>query len=107
MNIAGTLTLVANDMPNLKWTKGTSPTTGFSTPANTYYTKADTTLSNDVLNAYGFAGNSKTYYIAIWISEANESQFDNGTLSGAVEFSAYILDNEGNRIPGVTSTFTG
>lgn len=107
MNIAGTLTLVAKDMPNLKWTKGTGATTGFPTPANTYYSKSDTNLSNDVLEAYGFTGNSKTYYVAIWISEANQAQGDNGIMTGTVEFSAYILDEENNRIPGVTSTFTG
>lgn len=120
MNVAGTLTLEAEYMPNLKWAKGTSATTGFPSDAtgpfyssfNTYITNVSTTtqttdLANDVLQANGFPGNSMTYYVVIWISETNAAQGDTGAFGGTVDFYGYIQDDNGNNIQGITSAFTG
>lgn len=103
MNVAGTLSLVATDMPNLKWAKGTSATTGFPTPSGAYYTKNDINFADVLLEADGFTGNSATFYIAVWISELPEAQSDNGTFVGTVTFSGYVGDVES----GVTSAFGG
>lgn len=103
MNVSGTLSLAAPDMPNLKWAKGTSATAGFPNPANAYYTKSDTNFGDVLLEADGFSGNSATFYIAVWVSEMSAVQNDSGSFTGTVTFSGYIGDIEG----GVTSAFSG
>jgi len=103
MSVAGTLNLSAPDMPNLKWAKGTSATSGFPTPTGAYYTKSDINIADVSLEANGFSGNSATFYIAIWISEKPEAQGDHGTFVGTVTFSGYTGDIEN----GVTSAFGG
>jgi len=105
MKVTGTLTLIADDMPNIKWAKGTSATTGFPTPSGAYYNKSQTALSDETLQATGFSGDSKTYYVVVWVSEQNAVQSDEGTFVGEVSFKAYTTDGSGNNIEGVTSTF--
>lgn len=107
VSVEGTLKLTANKMDNLKWTKGTSATTGFPTPANTYYTKANTALADTQLTTAGTTGDNKTFYVVIWISEISNSQTDQGDFKGVVTFNAYTTDANGNKIEGVTSTFNG
>lgn len=108
LNVSGTLTLTANDMDNLKWTKGTSATTGFPTPAGTYYTKADTDLGNVALSsASDTTNNNKTFYIVIWISETNAVQNDKNAFSGVVTFNGYIQGDDNQTVNGITSTIRG
>lgn len=107
MNVAGHLILTAATMPNLKWALGTSATTGFPTPSGAYYTKNDTEMGDVTLEPVGFNGSSKTYYVVIWISEQGAQQNDYGLFKGTVNFSGYIVDNEGNETQGITSTFGG
>lgn len=107
ISVRGTVSLTANNMANLKWTKGTSATTGFPTPANTYYTKNQTALSDDVLQPAGNANDNKTYYIVIWISEIDEEQTDQNKFTGTVTFSAYTTGNDNQITQGVSSTFKG
>ena len=107
MNVTGTLTISAKDMPNIKWAKGTSATTGFPTPEGAYYDKTQTALTDQVLKPTGFDGDSATFYVVIWISEQNTVQYDDGKFTGNVSFSAYTLDGTGNRVEGITSAFNG
>lgn len=108
LNVSGTLTLTAANMDNLKWTKGTSATTGFPTPAGTYYTKADTNLGSAALSSVSdTANNSKTFYVVIWISETNAVQEDKNAFSGVVTFSGYIQGDDNQTINGITSTIRG
>ena len=107
MNVTGTLTLTAPDMPNLKWAKGTSATTGFPTPTGEYYTKSEVNLADDTLEAKNKNGDSKTYYIVVWISDQNSVQNDSGKFKGTVNFQAYVTDGNGNNYQGITSTFGG
>ena len=105
LKVTGTLKLIADDMPNIKWAKGTSATTGFPTPSGAYYNKNQTALSEETLEATGFSGNSRIYYVVVWVSEQNTAQSDDGTFVGEVSFNAYTIDGNGNEIEGVTSTF--
>ena len=107
LNVTGTLTLTANNMPNLKWTKGTSATAGFPTPTGTYYTKANTALADTTLNASGQSGNSATFYVVIWISETGTAQTDKDEFTGVVTFTGYIEGSDGSSVGGITSTIRG
>lgn len=107
LNVEGKLDLIAEEMPNLKWARGTSATTGFPTPAGAYNSKEEKKLSDDILEPFGFEGNSKTYYVVIWISERTDLQGDTGLFSGTVSFSAYVEDVDGGQVQGVTSAFRG
>ena len=98
--VDGTFTLTADSMPNLKWTKGTSATAGFPSPAGTYNTKANTGLVSDVVLA---GGATASYYVVVWISEANAAQTDSGTFTGTVTFTG---SNAAGSSTGITSTIT-
>lgn len=98
--VDGTFTLKADSMPNLKWTKGTSATAGFPSPTGTYNTKANTGLVSDVVLA---GGASASYYVVVWISEANAAQTDSGTFTGTVTFTG---SNAAGSSTGITSTIT-
>ena len=98
--VDGTFTLTADSMPNLKWTKGTSATAGFPSPTGTYNTKANTGLVSDVVLA---GGASASYYVVVWISEANAAQTDSGTFTGTVTFTG---SNAAGSSTGITSTIT-
>lgn len=110
MNVRGTLTLTAANMPNLKWSKGTSETAGFTTyndmkdpeDASTSLSTKTFDLSDEVIAG----GANKIYYIVVWISETNNAQTDSGSFTGQVDFSGYIGSGE-NEIGGVTSTIRG
>ena len=92
VSLTGELVLTAATIPNLKWTTGTSATAGFTGAK----TKADTDLSS----AFTLAPtNSKTFYVAIWISEIGSAQTDSGSFSGTVTFKSTTGE-------GVTSTIT-
>ena len=119
-NIQGNLTLSASTIPNLKWAKGTTATTGFPNSnegpfyssfntfvANTSTTTQTTHLVDDVLNPTKTSGDSKTYYVAIWLSSTPTGQSDKGSFTGRVSFDAYIEGNNGVKVQGVSSTFTG
>lgn len=120
INIQGNLNLTASTIPNLKWAKGTTATTGFPTSNsgpfyssfNTYVTNTSTTtqtthLVDDVLNSTKKSGDSKTYYVAIWLSSTASAQTDKGSYTGRVSFDAYIEGNNGVKVQGITSTFMG
>lgn len=114
MNVTGKLQLFANyiegiedSMPNLKWALGKSATTGFPTPSGAYYTKNDTYLGDTALEASGFEGDRKTFYVAIWISESNDVQTDTGQFTGSVSFDGYVISDDGIKNQGITSTFGG
>lgn len=106
-NVTGTLQLTANGMNNLKWAKGTSATSGFPTPEGTYYTKNDTALAEITLEATGTDNASQTFYVVIWISEIDAPQTDQNSFTGTVTFNSYTIGSDGERINGITSTFTG
>lgn len=109
LNVTGKLELTANSMTNLKWAKGTSATSGF--PANSsgpFYPVSTTSLSDDSLTAStSTSGNSKTYYVVIWISETNSSQDDKNDFSGVVTFDGYISGGDGTKVNGISSTIRG
>lgn len=98
--VTGTLSLVAENMPNLKWATGTSATAGFDgTSTTTVHPKTDTSLASNVELA---GGASKSYFIVVWISETGEAQTDSGTFTGTVTFNGY--STSGTTVSGVTST---
>lgn len=98
--VDGTFALTADGMPHLKWAKGTSATAGFPSPSGTYNTKATTTLVNDVKLT---GGASASYYVVVWISEANAAQTDSGRFTGTVTFTG---SNAAGSSTGITSTIT-
>lgn len=98
--VTGTLSLVAADMPNLKWTTGTSATAGFDgTSTTTVHPKTYTSLASNVELA---GGASKSYFIVVWISETGAAQTDSGNFTGTVTFNGY--STSGTTVSGITST---
>lgn len=101
-------------MPNLKWAKGTSTTTGFpSTTTGPFYSSFDTFTTNSTSTTqstvladtfYLGADASQTYYVVVWISETGAAQTDNGTFTGTVSFTGYSSSD--GSLQGVTSTIT-
>lgn len=103
-------------MPNLKWAKGTSNTAGFpSSTSGPFYSSFNTYISNTAsttqtttladtfyITANNTAGDSKTFYVAVWISETGAAQIDSGSFTGTVTFSGY--SDSGETLEGVTST---
>jgi len=79
--VNGTLELNVKNNSNLRWAEisGLSNTTLMSS-VNTY---ADTVITTSELYE---AGDSKDYYIVIWISETGAAQTDSGSFSGVVTF---------------------
>jgi hypothetical protein len=87
---------------NLKWaTVSANPTGTTSVTLGTTNTASTTASSIDSTSLTLTAGNSKTYYVVVWINETNGDQnsTDYGTFTGVVEFK----DSNGK---GLTSTFT-
>jgi len=89
LNIDGMLQLNIGNNIHLKWARITNPdspglypkTDGtYNATYNHYTTKTFT--ANDPIAA----GESKTYYIVVWISETGSSQSDSGTFNGHVVF---------------------
>lgn len=79
--VTGTLTLNANNNPNLKWaeiTDTTEPELKSNVNQNTY----TLLTSNEFYNV----NEEKNYYIVLWISETGGIQTDNGKFSGTVKF---------------------
>lgn len=108
LNVTGKLTLTANDMTNLKWSKGTSATSGFSCSSNSCYGISTTSLADASLTSSAdTTGNSKTYYVVIWISETNSSQTDKNNFTGVVTFDGYVTGGDGTKVNGITSTIRG
>lgn len=98
--VTGTLSLVAANMPNLKWATGTSATAGFDgTSTTTVHPKAYTSLVSNVELA---GGASKSYFIVVWISETGAAQADSGNFTGTVTFNGY--STSGTTVSGITST---
>lgn len=92
----GAMSLVANNMPNLKWSLCSDTNVCDSA---TYYTKSDTSLGE----VFALSGKtSKTINIVIWISETGSAQTDSGEFNGTVTFNAYT--DGGKQITGITST---
>lgn len=120
--VSGTLTFTTNPattattgMPNLKWAKGNSATSGFPTTTGPFFTSFSTATSNVALTtqttnltdtvfltANGTTGDSKTFYIAVWISETGAVQNDSGTFTGTVSFTGY--SDQDSQVTGITST---
>ena len=109
LNVSGSLTLTAANMPNLKWTIGATATTGFNGTVRPTTTLAnDTALGNTALSSVtDTTNNNKTYYVAIWISEINQAQEDKNSFSGVVTFNGYIEGSDGGTVNGITSTIRG
>jgi len=119
VNITGSLSFTAPNMPNLKWAKGTSAITGFPTnnngpfysSFNTFVTNNATTtqttfLDDTLLGSVSSGNNTKTYYISVWISEIGSAQSDNGLFVGTASFSVYTKTTNGNEnLGGISSTF--
>lgn len=115
--VDGTLTFNASTIPNLKWAKGTTATTGFPSsttgpfyaPSNTHVITAGTTanystLATDiVLGPKDSANDESNIYIVVWISETNASQTDTGSFTGTVSFTG---SNAAGTSTGITSTIT-
>ena len=98
--VTGTLSLVAENMPNLKWATGTSATAGFDgTSTTTVHPKNYTSLVSNVELA---GGASKSYFIVVWISETGAAQTDSGNFTGTVTFNGY--STSGTTVSGITST---
>ena len=98
--VTGTLSLVADNMPNLKWGTGTSATAGFDgVTTSAVHDKTYTSLASNVELA-GKA--SKSYYVVVWISETGSAQEDRDTFTGTVTFNGY--STSGTTVSGVTST---
>ena len=98
--VTGTLSLVAANMPNLKWATGTSATAGFDgTSTTTVHPKNYTSLVSNVELA---GGASKSYFIVVWISETGAAQTDSGNFTGTVTFNGY--STSGTTVSGITST---
>lgn len=98
--VTGTFTLTAENMPNLKWSTGTSATAGFDgTSTSAVHAKTYTSLASNVELA---ANASKSYYVVVWISETGAAQTDSGSFSGVVTFNGY--STSGTTVSGVTST---
>lgn len=98
--VTGTLSLVAANMPNLKWGTGTSATAGFDgVTTSAVHDKTYTSLASNVELA-GKA--SKSYYVVVWISETGSAQEDRDTFTGTVTFNGY--STSGTTVSGVTST---
>jgi len=78
---SGTLELTIANNTNLRWAKisGISNTT-LESKVNT---RSDTLITTNEMYA---AGETKDYYIVIWISETGASQTDNGEFKGVVTF---------------------
>lgn len=111
LNVSGSLTLTAANMPNLKWTISTtnSAVSGFNGTVRPTTTLAnDTALGNTALSSVkDTTNNNKTYYVAIWISEINQAQDDKNSFSGVVTFNGYIEGSDGGTVNGITSTIRG
>lgn len=96
------------ELKNLKWAKSDSATSGFTGAyaATTVVEPAQTAVTDLLDPAAGSgtvtldAGDSKTMYIVLWISETGEAQDedDHGSFTGVVSF-----NSSGT---GVTSTFS-
>lgn len=99
LQLNGTVTLVAsgegNVFHNLKWETIENPTTRKS-----QYLTNGMGISSLEENLKLASGDSKTYYIAVWLSENNKDQreTDKGTFGGMVNFA----DSNGQ---GVTAVF--
>ena len=81
VHVNGTLELTADNIPNLKWAviSGTSNPTLVSS----INPKATTVLTENELYT---GGQTKEYYIVIWMSETGSIQTDRGSYSGVVTF---------------------
>lgn len=102
-NVKGSLSFNNATVPNLSWiylgdTYSSSTTYTSSNLPNTFNT-ASSDFTNFVDSYLLSSGNTKDFYILVWVNESEESQTDNGTYSGIVRFE----DSNGK---GVTSTFT-
>lgn len=98
--VTGTLSLVADSMPNLKWGTGTSATTGFDgVTTSAVHEKTYTSLASNVELA---ANTSASYYVVVWISETGSAQTDSGSFTGTVTFNGY--STSGTSVSGITST---
>ena len=78
---SSTVELTGGTYPNLKWEEIATATTLKSERVTNG--KATTTwLSEETLNG----GQTKTYYLAVWINETGGPQSDNGTFRGKITF---------------------
>ena len=96
----GSLTLTAANMPNLKWATCSGT---WSCTSTTYNPKTTTSFaSRAAING----GATLTYYVVLWISEANVAQTDSGNLTGVVTFTGYnsASTTSGQFVAGVSST---
>ena len=79
--VNGTVTLSANNNPNLKWAQISGPTSPTLT-SNIHSNKYMQLTSNELYNS----GEEKNYYIVLWISEIGGMQTDKGKFTGIVRF---------------------
>lgn len=110
LNVSGTFSLTANDMPYLKWAIGTMNGNAVSFPSATgsHYAKTVTALGNAVLeSSASTSANNKTFYIIIWIEEQNNAQTDKNDFSGIVTFNGYIEGGDNTVVNGISSTIRG